>query len=111
MTYAEGSEMASEVLSYVPSDTIIGQQHQDSWPGAEKADLGPFRPKGIPCLYVLSAYADLGSEAVRELMRPLELMEMGTRIGRAAARESQTRAPPPTWFLPGQTRPAESKST
>ncbi len=91
-TYHEESEMASEVLTYVPSDTIIGQQHQDSWPGAEKSELGPFRPKDIPCLYVLSAYADLGSEATRELMRSVELMGMGTRIGRAAARESKARA-------------------
>ena len=94
MTYHEGSEMASEVLSYVPSDTIIGEDHLDLWPGAEKADLGPFQPKDIRHLYVLSVYADLGSEAAAELMRPLELMEMGTRIGRAAARESRTRPRP-----------------
>ena len=101
MTYSEGSEMASEVLSYVPSDTMIGQQHQDTWPGAEKADLGSFRPQGIPRLYVLGAYADLGSEAVRELMRPLALMDIGARIGRAAARESQSSAPSAHVILAG----------
>jgi len=86
VTYAKGSEMAAEVLSHLPSDTVIGERHLDFWPGAEKADLGPFRPKGIPRLYVLGAYADLGSKAASEFMRPLELMQMGERIGRAAAR-------------------------
>ncbi len=89
MTYAKGSEMASEILSCVPSDTIIGRQRMDSWRGAERADLGPFRPKAIPRLYVLSAYADLDGKAAGELLRPLELMKMGTRIGRAAADEAR----------------------
>lgn len=88
MTFAEGSEMAAEVLSHMPSDTVIGERHLDSWPGAEKADLGLFQPKGIPRLYVLGAYADLGSKAAEEFMRPLELMNMGARIGEAAALEA-----------------------
>ena len=91
-TYQTGSEIASEVLAYLPSDTIIGRRRQDSWPRADKADLGPFRPKDISHLYVLSAYADLGGQAAGKLMRPVELMEMGTRIGHAAARESKVRA-------------------
>ena len=44
MTHAEGSETASEVLSYEPSDTIVGQGLLDAWPGADRADLAPFRP-------------------------------------------------------------------
>ena len=88
MSYAKGSEMAAEVLSYLPSDTIIGEGHVDSWPGAERVDLGPFRPKGITRLYVLGMYADLGNAVAGKLMRPLELMELGRRIGTAAALEA-----------------------
>jgi flavin-dependent dehydrogenase len=88
MTYLKGSEMASEVLSQVPRDTIIGERRVNSWPGAENVDLGPFRPKGMSRLFVLGTYADLGGEAAGELRRPLELMELGRRIGRAAAREA-----------------------
>ena len=100
MTNAEGSETASEVLSYVPSDTIVGQGHLDSWPGAERADLAAFRPQGIPRLYVLSAYADLGGPAAEKLQRPLELMELGTRIGRAAADEAKSLPFPDGAVLP-----------
>ncbi len=90
MTYAKGSEMAAETLSHIPSNTIIGERHMDLWPGVENADLGSFRAKGIPRLYVLGVYADLGSKAAGAFMRPLELMGMGERIGRAAAREAAT---------------------
>jgi flavin-dependent dehydrogenase len=106
-TYVKGSEMASEVLCYVPSDTIVGERHVDSWPGAEKADLGPFRPKGMTRLYVLGVYADLGHEAAGKFMRPLELMELGRRIGKAAASEavgipsSQTATLPQTAAVEG----------
>jgi flavin-dependent dehydrogenase len=101
-TYAKGSEMASEVLSYVPCDTIVGESRVDSWPGAARADLGPFRPKGVTRLYVLGVYADLGSEAAGKLMRPLELMELGRRIGRAAVAEA-ARLPFPANAAPPQT--------
>ena len=100
MTYADGAEIASETLLHVPSDTILGERRLDSWPGAEKAGLGPFRPKGIPRLYVLGAYADLSRRAVGKLMRPLELMAMGTRIGRAAALEAAGLPPPRHATLP-----------
>jgi len=88
MTYAKGSEMAAEVLSCLSRDTLIGEGHLESWRGAEEADLGSFKPKGIPCLYVLGTCADVGSQAAAELARPLELMELGMWIGRAAAAEA-----------------------
>ena len=99
-TYQNGSELASEVLGYLPSDTMFGEGRLDVWPGAEKADFGPFRPRNTSCLYVLSAYADLSREAAERFLRPLELMEMGKRIGHAAAREGLARPRPGTAFLP-----------
>ncbi|MBC8872039.1 MAG: FAD-dependent oxidoreductase [Planctomycetes bacterium] len=88
MTYDAGSESASETLYHVPSDTIIGEGHLGSWPGADEAMLEAFRPKGTARLYVLNAYADLDGAATAKLLRPLELMAMGRRIGRAAAAEA-----------------------
>ncbi len=99
-TYQKGSELASEVLVEVPSATVIGQSRLDVWPGAAIADLGPFRPKGASCLYVLSAYADLGPKAAERFMRPFELMKMGKRIGAAAARESEELPASARAFLP-----------
>lgn len=100
MTYAKGSELSAEVLCYLPSDTIIGEAHVDSWPGAERVDLGAFRPKGISRLYVLGPYADLGSAAAGKLLRPLELMEVGRRIGRLAASEAAKLPAPENAALP-----------
>ena len=88
VTYDARSELASETLYHVPSDTIIGKGHLDRWPGADKAVLEPFRPKGMARLYVLNAYADLDAAAAAKLLRPLELMAMGRRIGQAAAAEA-----------------------
>ena len=44
-TYHIASEMASEVLGYVPSDKLIGQSRLDAWQGADTIDLGRFRPR------------------------------------------------------------------
>jgi len=88
-TQGEGSETGSEVLSFEPSDTIVGQSRLAVWAGAAAVDLGPFRPRETGRLYVLSPRADLDNQAARRLQRPLDLMELGTRIGRAAADEAQ----------------------
>jgi len=88
MTYAAGSELASETLYHVPPDTIIGEGRLDWWPGADEAMLEAFRPKGTARLYVLNAYADLDGAAAAKLLRPLELIAMGRRIGQAAAAEA-----------------------
>lgn len=88
MTYTKDSEVSSERLYYVPSDTIIGEGHLNEWLGASKAKLDPFRAKGIARLYILNAYADMDGMAGEKFLRPLELMAMGRRIGRAAAEEA-----------------------
>lgn len=89
MTYTPESELASEVMAHLPLDTILGEGRLETWPGAETADLRPFRVRGIPRLYVLGPYADLSRDARQKLLRPLELIDMGTRIGLAAATESR----------------------
>ncbi|MHB8900381.1 MAG: FAD-dependent oxidoreductase [Thermoguttaceae bacterium] len=99
-TYQPGSESASEVLGYVPSDTIVGLSRAESWPGAEVADFRPFQPAGTDRLYVLSAYADLGREAGAKFVRPLESMALGRRIGQAAARQAKDLPPPEAVSLP-----------
>ena len=111
MTHEPGVEMASEVLHHVPSDTVVGQQHLDAWPDADGAGLGPFRPQGVARLYVLGAYADLGCEALKQFLRPLELMEMGTRIGRAAAVEARGLPCPANATLPATGAPAGITAT
>lgn len=94
MTHTKESKMAAEVLSYVPADTMLGQGRLESYSHAGAADLGALRPKNMAQLYILSAYADLSSAVAAKVSRPLAMMEIGARIGRAAAEEAQ-RLPPP----------------
>jgi flavin-dependent dehydrogenase len=108
LTYAQGSEAASEVLYHVPSDTIVGQRRLETWPGAESADLGPFRTKDVARLYVLNAYADLAGNAAEKLLRPLELITMGTRIGRAAAEEARATRSVDSATLPDNAAPGDA---
>ena len=88
MTYAAGSEVASETLCGVVSDTIISERRLDMWPGTAELTLDPFRPKGMDRLFVLGPHADVGGTVAEKLLRPLEMMTFGKRIGRAAAGEA-----------------------
>ncbi len=85
-TWEAGQVDASETLFQVPPDPMRGQaQHCCDWPGADEIDLNVFRPAGVAGLYVLGGCADVSRDAARRLLRPLELMAVGTRIGSAAA--------------------------
>ncbi|MCU0913770.1 MAG: FAD-dependent oxidoreductase [Planctomycetes bacterium] len=86
---------ASETLFQVPPDRMDGQAQQCcTWPGAEKVDLGVFRPARATRIYVLGGCADLSREAARQMLRPLHLMAVGSRIGAAAAAEAKKIAAP-----------------
>ncbi|MHC4559262.1 MAG: FAD-dependent oxidoreductase, partial [Planctomycetota bacterium] len=89
---AAGSGMkdCSEVLHFIPDDTIIGESRiEDSWPGAAQCDISAYQPRGVSRLYILSAYADLDKEVAEKMLRPLEFMTVGKRIGREAATVSK----------------------
>ena len=83
-------EDASEVLFQVPPDPLKGKKSQSgAWPGAEKIDLDVFRSRSVERLFVLSGCADISRRAAAKLLRPLELMKVGSRIGEAAASQAK----------------------
>ncbi len=85
-TWEAGQVDASETLFQVPPDPMRARnQHCCDWPGAEKIDLDVLRPAGVENLYVLGGCADVSREAAKRLLRPLEYMEVGNRVGSAAA--------------------------
>ena len=55
------------------------------WPGAKRVSLEVFRPQGFERLYVLGGCADISREAAAKLLRPLEYIDAGVRVGAAAA--------------------------
>lgn len=77
---------SSETLFQVPPDPLKGRKSlSGDWPGAEKIDLDVFQPGNIDRLFVLGGCADVSRRAAAKLLRPLELMKVGNRIGEAAA--------------------------
>ncbi|MDY0169563.1 MAG: FAD-dependent oxidoreductase [Thermoguttaceae bacterium] len=92
----------SEVLLQVPPDPMEGEVRQSgAWPGAATVDLGALRPKGVARLLVLGGCADVSREAAAELIRPLEQIRVGRRIGEAAAAEAKSVAALAGVHLPG----------
>ncbi len=77
---------ASEMLFQVPPDPMKGKKSlSGAWPGAKKINLDVFRAMGTKRLFVLGGCADISRDAAEKLLRPLELMKVGSRIGAAAA--------------------------
>ena len=77
---------ASETLFQVPPDSFRSRAPQTGpWPGAEKISLGSFQPAGTECIFALNGCADVSREAAAALVRPVNLMAVGARLGEAAA--------------------------
>ena len=89
-TWDPGVVDASEILFQVPPDPVKARKSlSGSWPGSDKVNLDVFRPKGIASMFVLGGCADVSRGAAEELLRPLELMKAGNRIGAAAASQAK----------------------
>jgi flavin-dependent dehydrogenase len=81
---------SADTLFQVPPDPMAGAMPlKGEWPGSDKADLGCFKPAGVPRLYLLGGCADMTREAAAKLLRPLALMAAGERVGAAAAAEAK----------------------
>lgn len=88
-TYHAEGLVYSESLWKVPPDPMHGAASiEGGWPGAAVINLDAFRPAGINTLYVLGGCADVSREAAAALVRPLELMRVGARLGTKAAKEA-----------------------
>jgi len=95
LVIGRGAKDCSEVLYFLPDDTVVGESRiDDSWPGAAQCDLSAYRPRGVSCLYVLSAYADMDKAVAKKMLRPLAFMAIGRRIGREAATTAKALASP-----------------
>lgn len=94
MTFVPTQLEAADTLLFTPPDSIQAKASSEAvWQGVDAVDLRVFQPAGADWVFVLSAMADVSRSAAQELMRPGNLMALGTRIGKAAA-ESAKRRPP-----------------
>jgi len=106
-TWDTGVVDASENLFQVPPDPVKAKKSlSGSWPGAEKVNLDVFRPRGVESVFVLGGCAGISRKAAEELLRPLEFMKAGNRIGAAAASQSKNMPEPRDVELPDKPAPA-----
>jgi flavin-dependent dehydrogenase len=102
-TWSPTVEDTSEVLFQVPPDPLKSNKSlSGEWPGAEKIDLDVFRPGNIERIFVLGGCADVSRLAAAKLLRPLELMKLGSRIGEAAASKAKYLPRPVQVEVPGK---------
>lgn len=91
-TWQEGQADASDALFQVPPDPVVSRRAQKgAWPGANRIDLKALQPADLDGLFVLGGCADLSREAAKALLRPVNGMAVGLRVGELAARNAQMR--------------------
>ncbi len=96
LTYHPGQQFTSDVLFQVPPDAMVGEEaSQGAWPGAARLKLGALRPKDVGRLFVLGGCANVSRQQAETLLRPLTLIDVGTRLGKEAAAEAK-RLPVPS---------------
>ncbi len=92
-TWDPGQLDASEAIFQVPPDPVVAEGGDGGAEGADAA-LRPFRPAGVPHLYVLGGCAAVPRDEAGRILRPLALMDLGARLGAAAAEEAKARPAP-----------------
>ncbi|TWU31006.1 FAD-dependent oxidoreductase [Novipirellula artificiosorum] len=82
----------SDFLFQLPPDPIRSDapQQLDSFDPAT-FDLRACQPSGVANLYVLGGAADVSRTVAAQLVRPLNWMRLGVRVGEAAAKEARER--------------------
>ncbi len=109
-TFVKSLLEGADSLFQVPPDPMEGVASlKGAWPGAEKLDLGCFRPSGVQRVYVLGGCADMSRAAAERLLRPLALLAAGGRVGAAAAAEALALPAPQGVVRKGDARRALAK--
>jgi len=94
-TFVKSLLDGADSLFQVPPDPMAGAvAFKGEWPGSAAVDLGCFKPTVVARFYVLGGCADLPRPAAEKLLRPIALMEVGERLGAAAAAEAKASPEP-----------------
>jgi hypothetical protein len=102
MTWDAGQADDSDTLFQVPPDpmtaraTVAGDAFD-----AGTVDLDAFRPLGVDRVRIVGGCAAVTRAAAAKLLRPIPLIDVGARIGAAAAAEAAGLADPAGVRLPG----------
>ncbi|HWQ93490.1 MAG TPA: FAD-dependent oxidoreductase, partial [Clostridia bacterium] len=86
LTWSPEAVDSAEVLFQVPPDHFRSRQaFAGPWLGTDKVPLACLQPEQEERIFVLGGCADLSREAAAALLRPVNQMALGARVGRAAA--------------------------
>ncbi len=89
LTYHPEQQYTSDVMFEVPPNAMRGRQAATGpWQGVDKLPTGAFQPADVDRLYVLGGCADVSREQAERLMRPVAFMDLGQRLGKAAASDA-----------------------
>lgn len=90
LTSDPGVLYLTDELFQLPPDPMKGVKKVSTWEGPAKIDLDAFKPANVDRVWVLGGCADVARDVAAKLVRPVNLMEVGTRVGEAAAAEAKT---------------------
>ena len=103
LTYHPDQRVTADRLFQVPPDAVYARQSVDAEDlPVDTLPLDVFRPRGVERLYVLGGTADVSRLRAEQLLRPLELIDLGARIGAVAAEEAAAVGALTGVHLPGQ---------
>ena len=89
LTYHPQQQVTADRLFQIPPDAMHGRRSVEGDDVAVEAlPLDAFRPQGIDRLYLLGGAADVSRARAERMLRPVELIELGARIGAGAAEEA-----------------------
>jgi len=95
LTYNPTQLYSADAPWLTPSCSIRGAQSALSdWLGADCLPLDACRPTGLKQLWVLGGCADVPRAHAEKLLRPVAIMQLGERIGAAAAEEARSLSRP-----------------
>lgn len=93
----------AEVLFQVPPDQFKGRKsYAGSWQGADEISVECFQPVNEERIFALGGCADVSREAAASLVRPVNQIAVGERIGRAAAALASAQQKPESPKVAGQ---------
>ncbi len=87
---------AANHVHYVEPAAIVGKKEysETAWSGGGGLDLDYCRPKNLDNLYVIGSCVGISREHAVNLTRPLDMIELGERIGDAAHADASQRSTP-----------------
>jgi hypothetical protein len=110
LTYHPQQQFTSDRLFEVPPDALLSRQAATGpWPGPGKIPLTACQPAEVRRVYLIGGCVAVPRPWAEKLVRPLALIDLGTQIGAAAAKEAKS-LPAPKAVRASGTKTAQAQA-